>query len=438
MKSANIPNMPPKIESINKKPLYLLALILLTTYLLVSFVLYDKIRQSTIENKLNDLSHHLLYQKALRSYISNNVKPVIYDYMHQGLLSSDYFEKRVLSSAYISEQVFRIYQNLLIENQLPEWQYRIAASNAMNPKNQASQTELELIERFNQEPNLKQIQNIDSINGKEALHVILPLAKTQSSCLYCHGDPKQAPQDLIEQYGSERGFFEPVGKIRGFISYKIDLDNALKTSKQAFLTVNTIILLTSILIFVLVSLIYNSEQKRKLLNNKLQRETHYIAHHDFLTGLKNRHSLNLTLPQKLIEYQESDNKKAIWAIMIDIDHFKKINDSYGHDIGDRALQELGKILKRVAKFYINADVYRLGGEEFLIVLEGTEDSIKQLYHRIQELLDKITIDQCEQDIKVSAGATAYRRQEQQYDFLKRADNALYSAKQQGRNCMVID
>ena len=127
--------------------------------------------------------------------------------------------------------------------------------------------------------------------------------------------------------------------------------------------------------------------------------------------------------------------------MVDIDHFKSVNDTYGHDVGDQVLKELSARLQEIVRGQDLAA--RLGGEEFLIVVtNATEDNAQLVAERIREDIAGVpmtaTTPSGSLDITVSVGVamreSAYETPDEQ---LKRADEALYAAKRGGRDCVVI-
>jgi len=126
--------------------------------------------------------------------------------------------------------------------------------------------------------------------------------------------------------------------------------------------------------------------------------------------------------------------------MLDIDYFKNINDTYGHDIGDNALKEFATLLKKQSR---NIDIMgRYGGEEFLVFLhkadkEGTVKVAETIRKRFQE--KRITVESKEIPHSVSIGVTHYPADdlETMNGAIKRADSALYQAKREGRNRVVI-
>ncbi|MRI84091.1 MAG: hypothetical protein C6I00_06695 [Nitratiruptor sp.] len=127
------------------------------------------------------------------------------------------------------------------------------------------------------------------------------------------------------------------------------------------------------------------------------------------------------------------------VIFLDIDNFKKINDTYGHAIGDRVLQEVGEILTNYVRR--NTYTYRYGGEEFVIVLpEGGLDAAKAVAERLRGVIENRAVvldDQHSLHFTASFGAAQKRPGERFEDVLKRADAALYEAKRGGKNRVVL-
>jgi diguanylate cyclase (GGDEF)-like protein len=120
--------------------------------------------------------------------------------------------------------------------------------------------------------------------------------------------------------------------------------------------------------------------------------------------------------------------------MLDLDHFKEVNDRFGHSAGDEVLRRFVHMLQqRVRKFDI---VGRLGGEEFSILLPETPlDQAQVLAERIRASMQKMQFRFCGQEVTVtvSLGVSQYESKQLLKDFLQQADEALYEAKRKGRN-----
>lgn len=158
---------------------------------------------------------------------------------------------------------------------------------------------------------------------------------------------------------------------------------------------------------------------------------------DFLTGVMTRRKFDTEL--KKIEKDFQDKQETFSVIFIDIDHFKSINDTYGHNAGDVVLSTFGKILSN--KVGNSGIVARYGGEEFVIVLrnEGLEASLS-LCQGIKELITKSKFIYDEIKLKVTFSAGIIQREdfETLEDALKQADKFLYTAKNSGRNIILYN
>lgn len=161
------------------------------------------------------------------------------------------------------------------------------------------------------------------------------------------------------------------------------------------------------------------------------------ANEDALTLLSNRRAAIRFLENEISRYQRY--KQPFCVAIMDIDHFKQINDMYGHDVGDKILKASGRMYKKSIR---STDfVARWGGEEFLITFIGCDTvHVKQLVERIREFQADLSIDVDGKPVyaTVSIGVTEYQGNETLDQCIKRADEALYEAKSGGRNCVVIE
>ena len=426
-------------NNINKKPLYFAGFLLFVCYLAVMSFVYQQLKSSAVEVQLNNLKQHQLFQDALRGYVNEELKPVFYQLQEQKILSPDFFDPHGLSGTFIARHVYQHYYSKLTNAGLTGWEYKISATTPRNPVNQANAEELKLLEAFNNDRSLKEFFRIETSEQKPFLYYAKPMQMNNAECLRCHGDPSTAPKQLIERYGSINAFHEKEGEIRAFVSYRFDLTKNLASVNKTFLVISLMVLALLLSFFVLGSRIYINQQKRNQIIQQQQQKLDYIAHHDFLTDLSNRHGLNHDLTELLTELNHTATLNLnLWVMMIDIDFFKAINDDFGHDVGDETLRTIGQILKAKIQTQKNATAYRLGGEEFLIIIPNADKAtIQSVYQTICEALATAEIDGLDRVIKLSAGATQVNHEEHQYDILKRADEALYQAKNQGRNRLII-
>lgn len=174
-------------------------------------------------------------------------------------------------------------------------------------------------------------------------------------------------------------------------------------------------------------------------NEKLSSALQYIESisiTDELTGIKNRRYIMGVLEEQTRLGERRDYMFSV--ILLDIDFFKNINDSYGHKIGDKVLIELcNKVTETMRKIDYFA---RYGGEEFLFVLPfSNEEQALQGAERVRSLIEGANFDSILPGLKVtvSLGVTQYHRHEEIQSLLERVDKALYRAKEQGRNQVVV-
>jgi diguanylate cyclase (GGDEF)-like protein/PAS domain S-box-containing protein len=163
-----------------------------------------------------------------------------------------------------------------------------------------------------------------------------------------------------------------------------------------------------------------------------QADIYRLAHHDVLTGLENRHALGERLKQQLLHAHRA--REPVAVLFIDLDHFKKINDSHGHAAGDQLLVGAAHRMKDLLR---DVDVLgRLGGDEFVIVLSGplTPDSVSAVAVRVvQSLSQPYHLEGATVHSGASVGVALYPDDgEDAATLLRHADTAMYAAKREGR------
>ena len=172
------------------------------------------------------------------------------------------------------------------------------------------------------------------------------------------------------------------------------------------------------------------DQQRNL---ELLAQLHRDSNTDALTGVSNRRELDRCLAELVVYCQQTDTPLCV--MMIDIDYFKRLNDTYGHGVGDHVLKSTGATLSR---FVRSTDfVSRYGGEEFVVVSPGVDlATARTLSERIRVAVQQQPLpdEAAETEVTISIGLTAMMRDDAPTTILSRADNALYSAKKAGRNC----
>ncbi len=168
------------------------------------------------------------------------------------------------------------------------------------------------------------------------------------------------------------------------------------------------------------------------LNEKLNS----MAITDYLTGVYNRRYIMEYLKTELEKCKRYNHDLSI--MIIDVDHFKKINDTYGHKSGDEVLKYICNLISENIR---QSDVFgRIGGEEFLIVFNDTDvENASNKAEKIRSLIEKSKVEDNGKEISItiSAGVTEYTKDDHVDSIVNRADQALYNAKEDGRNKIIV-
>ncbi|MFU1566776.1 GGDEF domain-containing protein [Aeromonas sp. FDAARGOS 1419] len=174
-------------------------------------------------------------------------------------------------------------------------------------------------------------------------------------------------------------------------------------------------------------------------NLTLLRKLDQLAKQDPLTGAANRRHFNIELDRALAHSQESGAPLSL--ILIDVDYFKRFNDHYGHQVGDMCLKEVAQALNRAVRTPSDL-VARYGGEEFVLLLPNTDrQAAVSVAQRLQDGLASLQLEHLASDVApwvtVSQGIASNVSGEGASQLLERADQALYRAKESGRNQFCV-
>jgi diguanylate cyclase (GGDEF)-like protein len=176
------------------------------------------------------------------------------------------------------------------------------------------------------------------------------------------------------------------------------------------------------------------------VNRELERvnqELERVARFDVLSGLMNRMSLFDALDVEIERSLRSGT--SLCGIMVDIDHFKQVNDTLGHGCGDKVIRALGRVFHQEMRKYDYAGRY--GGEEFFIALPNSSLHQASMFaERVRAHLEELSVE-CEEgrtSVTVSMGIAKFRNGESRDMWISRADRAMYVAKQKGRNRVEVE
>ena len=318
---------------------------------------------------------------------------------------------------------------------------RTVSDRPRNADNMANDFELSMIQYFKKNP--KETDNF--IRKENAFYYTKPLLVKQS-CLRCHGKREDAIPSIRDTY--KNAYDYKVGDIRGLLNIKIKERDFFAVMYSNFTeTLIAAIFLYIIFLIIIYILIkkmrMKEEQYTKQLETDIATKTYEIkkqkdvlydqAHHDALTGLPNRVLFNDRLEHGIELAKRHKTKIALF--FIDLDHFKQINDSLGHPIGDRVLVAVTERLK--AKIRKEDTLARLGGDEFTVIIEDIKE-IEDVSLLAQKILNVLTqpihIEGHTLYISCSIGISLYPQDDiDAHNLVKYADAAMYKAKELGRN-----
>lgn len=171
--------------------------------------------------------------------------------------------------------------------------------------------------------------------------------------------------------------------------------------------------------------------------NYIYTRTKYLSITDELTGLSNRRCFDSTFEKEFLRAQRYNNKLTL--VMFDIDHFKTVNDTYGHQCGDFILKQVSNAALQT--FRKTDTVFRFGGEEFIVILTETDinQSIIPL-ERFRKTIETLDLNYENQKINITVSIGACQLTEDtisKEEFLHKTDDALYKAKNSGRNQVIF-
>ncbi|MGN6765592.1 MAG: GGDEF domain-containing protein [Rhizobiaceae bacterium] len=188
-------------------------------------------------------------------------------------------------------------------------------------------------------------------------------------------------------------------------------------------------------IYPLIRIQVREEGKLRAMTASLSARSETLEHAaltDGLTGTQNRRYFDDALREYLDEFRRIG--KPVGLMILDLDHFKQVNDNHGHDVGDEVLREVASCLKDMTRYH--DVVARLGGEEFAVVAPNMNDEqLMKFAERIRKAISNLAVVSGNVRLKVtsSVGVAVWTGRASAEDFYRRADKMLYEAKRLGRN-----
>ena len=423
-------------------------LIYLIVLLVLSFSIFIIKYINDTKNQYKVISENILFQQS--STLFNNIVTMrkwssdhgaVYVKAHEGIEPNPYLENNhtytkdselliKINPAWMTRQLSEM------SNKTENYYFKITSLNPVNPVNAPDDFEKKALDDLakNKDKTFYTSMEKDKYN-------LLGSLKIEPSCLECH---------VHQNY--------KVGEVRGGLRVSVPLDSYTQNieileSKTNFLF--TITILTSLVFIIIIVFTINSIYSREInitkLNKTLEKKVRIrtkelidankklieISTKDYLTNIPNRRHF-FEIGTKSLHIAKRENNQ-LSVICIDIDFFKKINDTYGHNVGDEVLK---LITKNMNKYIRKSDVLaRIGGEEFAILLNNTnEENAFLLAEKIRIAIENLNYINNNKEIKTTISLGISQLTQEDYDLdsiIIRADKALYEAKNTGRNKSVI-
>ena len=294
------------------------------------------------------------------------------------------------------------------------FRFRITSLEPLNPANAPDPFETDALRKF--AAGAKESYAYESSDGEVYFRYMAPLV-TEQSCLVCH---------------AQQGY--KVGDVRGGISVT---SSATETAGKIRDSRIFLMLAAALIVFLILTIIYLVA--RSFIKELKTAETKLVemATQDFLTGLLNRRETFRRLDEEL---QRSRRLATPFSVLLlDLDHFKQVNDVHGHSAGDLVLQAVAAALRQGVRPY---DLCcRYGGEEFLVILPETAlEDAAGIAERLRRDIENLKITAAKEtalQITASIGAAALLGHETIDQLIARADEAMYNAKSTGRNRVCL-
>lgn len=381
-------------------------------------VYYDRYLEAYALDNVRQNSQVLMATAlAVRGYTQDNIKP------HLDPLNAQNFLPESVPAFSATEVVRRL------RDRYVGYDYKEAVLDPTNPRDRASDWEARIIEQFRSKGGTE-VTGFHGDGVARTMYVARPIKIANPACLACHSTPQAAPESMIKVYGSNNGFGWKLGDIIGIQLVQVPVFYPLEKARQTFYS----FMLSLLAIFAVMFLAMNVALSGFVIGPmaRLNRKLEDLATKDFLTDLVNRRRFFEQLESAMTEARVK--KLGLSVVMLDLDFFKRINDTFGHDSGDMVLKNAAL---RVRELLRSSDcAARFGGEEFVLLLRETRiDAAAALAEAARAKIADAPFGDVG-TVSASFGVAEWNHKEDGHAMITRADKALYVAKETGRNKVV--
>lgn len=396
--------------------LLLIMLLFITTLYAGIFLRQEKSINEGFKNKANSLFNSIVLTRKWNAMYGG-----VFVEKKEGIQSNPYLKNPDIES--VDGKIYTKKNPALMTREISEiaekegsFKFHITSLKLVNTNNVPDEFEKQSLLSF--ENGVTETFIKENIGGVPYYRYMAPL-HVNEACLKCHNN---------------NGY--KVGDIRGGISVKFSIEDTEHELKKSRIITITLFIVTMVLLtWLIIRLVFKLYKRLSKAEEKLKE----LLNTDALTGLSNRRSVVGGLYEEVERARRY--KRPLGCIMIDIDHFKKINDTYGHQAGDEVLRVIGEIMKSIFR---NSDLTgRYGGEEFIVLLPETDiEGTMAAAEKIRAEVENAEIVIAEKEVirmTSSFGVSCLCEdddmplEKKAADLVGRADKALYKAKAEGRN-----
>ena len=397
-----------------------LAGVLLVAATVTGMYIHRFLQNSAIEEVKHNSQIMMQAALAIRDYTTELVKP------HLDVTLLEKFLPQTVPAYAATETLQRM------QKRFPGYEYKEAVLNPTNLRDRANDWQQRIIGDF-REGRVALNQEVTGEVGEgmhRAMYVARPITIKQTQCMACHSTPQAAPTTMLKIYGDKNGFGWGMNETVGIQVVQVPMYYPLEKANQTFYTVMAALVGSFALLFVVLNLSLSSLVIEPMA--RINRKLEDLATKDFLTDLVNRRRFFERLETEMTETRAK--KGSLSVVMFDIDFFKRVNDTFGHDSGDAVLKSTAL---RVRELLRSSDcAARFGGEEFIILLKETPvGAAMAMAEAVRARIADVPFDAVGH-VSASFGVATWNHVEDAHALIKRADTALYVAKSSGRNRVV--
>jgi len=240
-------------------------------YAVITLLFFNFYRELAMKDARQEAIFILDTMNAIRDYVSTVQRPLIEELKEKKLLAADFFDPKLLSSSYITREIYNIQRAKKNIN----YDYKLIATNPLNPEHEGNSFENEILDDF-KEGKYQEYSQIIQENNKPYFFVGLPILNSHLSCLQCH-TTNSAPKRMVEQYHTIPDFQSKVGDVIAMISFKIPVYSILTYHIKEFVVGGTVMFIVFVVFILFIYKIYRNEQRLKEKTTMLMMSQNRLA-----------------------------------------------------------------------------------------------------------------------------------------------------------------